>query len=875
MRNRFLRSSLLFSFVSSCAASGCGGADDIPGDVAEDSGADSTADATTFDVGDTGIDGGADLGTDGGADARDAADASDGSDASDAPLDSGDSGDSGTPITPTFPGDAGCVVTKGDADKFLITGVALLRPAPFAAGEVLVVADKITCVGASCSAETGASTATKIACTGGIVLPGYVDAHNHVDWNVLPNWRHASYFEDRYQWRGSSEYTAQIVAAHNTVGGALECPAVKYAEVRAIVGGTTSIQGTSVSAGALPCISGLVRNIDLGGTAAGLGVNPADTDINPVTSVTSAKTVRDKLAAGTTIAYIAHVGEGYDRSQRQEFDIEEGHQFFGPKSAFIHSAGGHAAEYTKMAATGTHLIWSPRSNLDLYGDTAHIAVARKLGVPVAIGCDWSPSGSWQVPEELRCAYEVDQASFGATLTEDDLIAMSTAIAADAVGVGSKVGRLEVGMIADLQIVSGDLTKPSHSAINAGPNETALVFVSGKPVYGESTLVDAVVADATLCDAVPLCTGVTKKVCLKATAADDSLDAVTKKLADALAAKKATVAAADQFMFEVAPFAHCTKPFTCKLGNTAYPGVTKTGDADGDTIPDATDDCPALFNPLQDDFDGDGKGDECDECPNKAGLDCGLTDLDSDGTANPTDVCPYTPGTTADVCAPCGTPTTACSIAEIQTLRDPSKANRLEIGANAALTNLTVVAQWKSGTNTGTFLQSSAGPSYGGLFVFNGTATPSTQNVGDVVNVSGQMTIFDGIYELQKSTAAPLVMTATGTTASVSPMVVDIRDVWTGGRRNEELFGQLIELHDVVVRADTVFAEVVLGDDAGAFGGTIRLQGTAMGLGMPSCAGATFTKPAVGTKYAKIVGILDRRNSVAKILPRCPTDLTTK
>ncbi|MEO7093397.1 MAG: amidohydrolase family protein [Polyangiales bacterium] len=865
---RPLGSFFLFAVLLTVPA--CGGDDAAPEGEVDSGGSDDGVDATIDSARpDLGVDSGSDLGTDSapdGADARDAADA---------PSDSGDSGDSGTPITPLFPGDAGCVVTKGDADKFLITGVALLRPAPLAAGEVLVVADKIACAGASCSAETGAATATKIACTSGIVLPGYVDAHNHVDWNPLPNWKHAGYYEDRYQWRGSSEYTAQIVAAHNAIGGALECPAVLYSEVRAIVGGTTSIQGTSVSSGALPCISKLVRNVDLGGTAAGLGVNIADTDINPVTSVTSAKSIRDKLAAGTTIAYIAHVGEGYDRAQRAEFDIEEGHQLFGSKSAFIHTAGAHAREYTKMAATGTKLIWSPRSNLDLYGDTAHVSVARKLGVQVALGCDWSPSGSWQVPEEMRCAYEVDQSGFGATLTEDDVVAMTTSIAADAVGVGDKVGRLEVGMIADLQIVSGDKTKPAHSAIQAGPNETALVFVGGKPVYGESTLLDAVVTDATLCDAVPLCTGVNKKVCLKTAAADDSLAAVTKKLADALAAKKASAKPEDQFMFEVAPFAHCTKPFTCKLGNKAYPGVAATGDADGDTIADATDNCPALFNPLQDDWDGDAKGDECDECPNKAGADCGLTDLDSDGTPNATDVCPFTTGTTASVCAPCGTTTTACSISDSKVLRDPSTPIRLEIGANAALNDLTIVGQWKSGTNTGTFLQANSGASYGGMFVFRGTGTASTLNVGDVVNVSGQMTIFDGIYELQNATSSPLTMTATGTTKTLTPMVVDVRDVWTGGPRNEELFGQLIELHDLVVRADTLFAEVVLGDEAGAFGGTIRLQGTAMGLGNPACAGATFTKPAVGTKYAKIVGVLDRRNSVAKILPRCPTDLVTK
>ncbi len=846
----------------------CGGSDDVA--PVDDTGVDAAIDSTVGDIGTDSSDSGSDTGTDSRGDLGVDAPRTD----ADVGVDSGDSGDTGTPITPLSPGDAGCTVTKGDADKLYVTGVALLQPAPLAAGELLVVGDKITCVGASCASATGASTATKIACTKGIVLPGYVDAHNHVDWNVLPTWRHSQYFEDRYQWRGSDAYSKQIAAAHTAIGGALECPAVKYAEVRAIVGGTTSIQGTAVSAGAIPCISGLVRNIDLGGTAAALGVGPAETDINMVTSIATAKTERDNVyTSGKSIAYIPHVGEGYDRPQRGEFDADEGHSFYGSKSAFIHSAGGRAREYVKMAATGTKLIWSPRSNLELYGDTAHVAIAKHLGIEIALGCDWSPSGSWQMTEELRCAREVDETSMGKNFTEDDLIFMATAASADAVGVGDKVGRLAVGYVADFQIVSGDITKPSHSAIEAGPNETALVVIGGKPQYGEAKLLDALV-DTALCDDVPLCAGVTKKVCVRAVAADDTLPALTKKLSDALVAAKAKAAVADQFEFEVAPFARCVLPFTCKLGNDAYTGKATTGDSDGDGTPDTKDNCPTLFNPHQDDFDVDGKGDECDECPNKAGTDCGLTDLDGDGTPNATDVCPFTAGTTADVCAPCGTATTACAIDEIATLRDPSKPIRIEVGANGAFKGLTVLGLWKSGTNNGAFLQSALGNKYGGLFYFNGTAAAPTVAVGDIVDVAGQYTVFDGLAEMQKSTTTPLTLTKTGTGTDPTPTLVSVSEIWTGGPRFEELVGTLIELHDVAVRADTTFPEVNIGDDAGAFGGTLRLAGSAYGLAAP-CAGTTFTKPTVGTKYAKIVGLLDRRNSLAKILPRCASELVTK
>jgi hypothetical protein len=43
------------------------------------------------------------------------------------------------------------------------------------------------------------------------------------------------------------------------------------------------------------------------------------------------------------------------------------------------------------------------------------------------------------------------------------------------------------------------------------------------------------------------------------------------------------------------------------------------DADGDGVPDATDDCPAAADPAQADRDHDGAGDACDPDPDHANL----------------------------------------------------------------------------------------------------------------------------------------------------------------------------------------------------------------------------------------------------------------
>ena len=43
-------------------------------------------------------------------------------------------------------------------------------------------------------------------------------------------------------------------------------------------------------------------------------------------------------------------------------------------------------------------------------------------------------------------------------------------------------------------------------------------------------------------------------------------------------------------------------------------IIQENDTDGDGVPDAVDNCPAVPNPGQEDADGDGVGDVCDSCP---------------------------------------------------------------------------------------------------------------------------------------------------------------------------------------------------------------------------------------------------------------------
>jgi hypothetical protein len=52
---------------------------------------------------------------------------------------------------------------------------------------------------------------------------------------------------------------------------------------------------------------------------------------------------------------------------------------------------------------GAKLVWSPRSNLQLYGETANVYDALAEGVLVSLGTDWTPSCSADLLGELKVA----------------------------------------------------------------------------------------------------------------------------------------------------------------------------------------------------------------------------------------------------------------------------------------------------------------------------------------------------------------------------------------------------------------------------------------------------------------------------------------
>lgn len=367
-----------------------------------------------------------------------------------------------------------------------LTGTLVMPQEVIPQGTVLIQNGRILASGADVKLPAG----TKIVSTEGIIAPGLIDLHNHLSWNVLPRWKPAQEFGSRYDWQQKPVYNVQMGVPHDAlVKQGLACEMERYAEVKAISEGETSVTGGLPS----PCVQGLARNLDYDPELQGsfgrifYNVFPFQMSEQELATVTTA------LSEQPRGALLIHVAEGApnDASAAREFTLLKGRGLLRPGVSLIHGVALKPANFAEMAKAGVGFIWSPRSNIELYGDTANIAAAQAAGVRLALAPDWSPTGSDGLLGELNYASVWNQAQSPAPFTERDLVLMATSNAAELVGLSGQIGSLAAGHAADLLIVRKEGPDAYWNLTHSTPQDLQLVLIGGEPLYGDPALLQQV------------------------------------------------------------------------------------------------------------------------------------------------------------------------------------------------------------------------------------------------------------------------------------------------------------------------------------------------------------------------------------------------
>jgi len=316
---------------------------------------------------------------------------------------------------------------------------------------------------------------------GAVILPGLIDLHGHPEYNVFAAWEAPRRYANRYAWRRSREYAAVVKEPWKrlTDEPSLLRTLTRYAEARALVGGTTAIQGASAKYPSRE--EALVRNVDRRIFAEHRARSIIDLGR---TDAAAAARLRDQVAAGAVTAIYVHLAEGVDATSAKEFVALTDANLLLPATVVIHGTALDRVHFGEMRDAGAKLVWSPQSNLRLYGATTDVASALELGVQVALGADWLPSGSPSLLAELQVARR-SLAAQGVDIGARRLVRMVTSEAAEVAGLAHQLGKVASGRIADLVVLDRRATDPWESVLASGPPEVALVAIGGDVAYARS------------------------------------------------------------------------------------------------------------------------------------------------------------------------------------------------------------------------------------------------------------------------------------------------------------------------------------------------------------------------------------------------------
>lgn len=348
------------------------------------------------------------------------------------------------------------------------------------------------------------------------IFPGLLNLHTHSTYNFLPLWSSPNTpFVNRFEWRQDPAYKAEVGGFARDFAkreGMRDIIGV-FGELQAIAGGTSVLQ-EDFALDAEKKLGGLLLCRDT--------ASPEDFGLDPARQILSVvdffrpgpdgtpQPVADKLALyaklrdeGRLAATIVHLAEGrsgfgsnrgvdpYSRAEFEAFmarpEMRDAAAVRRSPLALVHGCGidpSNPAHCDFLRERDISLVWSPVSNLLLYGDTIDVETHLAAGINVALGSDWAPSGSKHVWDEAKFARAYFDA-IGSPVPDALIFEMVTVNAARCLGM-DHVGRIREGALADFFILRSPIEtdNPHEVFLGTEDKDVLAAIIGGQAIYGD-------------------------------------------------------------------------------------------------------------------------------------------------------------------------------------------------------------------------------------------------------------------------------------------------------------------------------------------------------------------------------------------------------
>ncbi len=372
---------------------------------------------------------------------------------------------------------------------------------------------------------------------GCVLLPGFVNAHTHLELTHFSAWRLRSSVD--YNPRRFTDWIIQLIKIVRGLAAGEYPPSIREGVRMCLESGTTAIGEiiTNPSLAALYYSSPLAGRLyfELLGqepghfkgklasatAAASHGeVNTLLTGLAPHSPYTIAHEhlaiIRD-ASASNALPLSIHLSEsrseadfifdgtgdlasdfypfvGWERflgwpARCSSTELLDRYGLLTPSTLAVHCVHMSVADARIIKSRGTHIALCPRSNELLDVGRAPVRLFRKFGIPLSLGTDsLASNNSLSLWDELRFALE----TFPEDLSERDVFRMVTAGGADALGISTVCGSLTAGKRADFQVI-GNCDGGEEGVLERVMREGSLqdVFVGGVRYTGNNLVDDKI------------------------------------------------------------------------------------------------------------------------------------------------------------------------------------------------------------------------------------------------------------------------------------------------------------------------------------------------------------------------------------------------
>lgn len=303
---------------------------------------------------------------------------------------------------------------------------------------------------------------------GHLVLPGLVNAHEHLGLNAFPPADVGGPRASAYDWIEALQ-PALATPRYREVRRIGEAVRARQGGLKNLLAGTTTVAHHDPWLAEMAGRDFPVRVVQPYGWCHSLRL-----------AGRYGPTVAEGLAATPEGArFFVHLAEGTDEEAAGELARLDALGGLGPSTVLVHGVGLTPSGVERVLARGAAVAWCPASNIRVLGatlDPRPLLGAERL----ALGTDSRLSGAFDLLEELAVARRA------ADLSAAELLHLVTAGAAALLGL-PRAGRLGEGALADLVVVRAEGSEPAGALVGRPRASLRAVVLGGVPRVADPDL----------------------------------------------------------------------------------------------------------------------------------------------------------------------------------------------------------------------------------------------------------------------------------------------------------------------------------------------------------------------------------------------------